>query len=63
MISYIKQKGIALKVPEGLESEGAPYGLAIMNEDNQAFLDMFNAGLANIQANGTYDAIIEKYLG
>lgn len=63
MISYIKQKGIALKVPEGLESEGAPYGLAIMNEDNQAFLDMFNAGLANIQANGTYDEIIEKYLG
>lgn len=63
MISYIKQKGIALKVPEGLESEGAPYGLAIMDSDNQEFLDMFNAGLANIQANGTYDEIIDKYLG
>ena len=31
MLSYIKQKGIALKVPEGLESEGSPYALAIMN--------------------------------
>ena len=63
MISYIKQKGIALKIPEGLESEGAPYGLAIMNEDNQEFLDMFNTGLADIKANGTYDEIIAKYLG
>ena len=62
MLAYIKQKGIALKVPEGLESEGSPYALAIMNEDNQEFLDLFNAGLANIKANGTYDEIIAKYL-
>lgn len=33
-----------------------------MNEDNQEFLDLFNAGLANIKANGTYDEIIAKYL-
>lgn len=26
-------------------------------------VDMFNAGLANIKANGTYDEIIAKYLG
>ncbi len=54
---------LALKIPAGMESEGAPYGTAIMNEDNQEFLDMFNKGLANIKENGTYDKIIEKYLG
>ena len=50
-------------IPEGMESEGAPYGFAIMNESNKELLDMFNAGLANIKANGKYDEIIAKYLG
>ena len=36
---------------------------AIFNADNQELLDMFNKGLANIKANGTYDKIIAKYLG
>ena len=26
-------------------------------------IDKFNAGLANIRANGTYDEILKKYLG
>ena len=34
-----------------------------MNEANQELLDMFNAGLADIKANGTYDEILAKYLG
>lgn len=34
-----------------------------MNENNQELLDMFNAGLANIKANGKYDEILAKYLG
>lgn len=63
MAAYIKQHGLALKIPEGMESEGNPYGFAIMNTDNQALLDMFNAGLANIKANGKYDEILNKYLG
>ena len=46
-----------------MESDGAPYGFAIMNKANQELLDMFNAGLANIRENGTYDEIIAKYLG
>ncbi len=58
----IKSAGLALKIPEGMESEGAPYGFAIMNPVNQKLLDMFNAGLKNIRANGKYDAIIAKYL-
>ena len=63
MASNIKDGGLALKIPEGMESEGAPYGFAIMDDKNQELLDMFNAGLANIKANGKYDEIIAKYLG
>lgn len=63
MASNIKEGGLDLKIPEGMESEGAPYGFAIMDEKNQELLDMFNTGLANIKENGTYDEIIAKYLG
>ncbi len=62
MKTSIKEGGLALKVVEGSENEGAPYGFAIFNEANQELVDMFNAGLANIKANGTYDEIIAKYL-
>lgn len=57
----IKDEALALSIPEGMESEPAPYGLAIMDEENREFLDMFNAGLANIKADGTYDEILAKY--
>lgn len=63
MADSIKTGGLALMIPEGMESEGAPYGFAIMNEENQELLDMFNSGLANIKANGKYDEILAKYLG
>lgn len=62
MACSIKEGGLALKIPAGMESEGAPYGLAIMNKDNQEMLDMFNKGLANIRANGKYQEILDKYL-
>ncbi|NLM12606.1 MAG: transporter substrate-binding domain-containing protein [Epulopiscium sp.] len=62
MAVSIKEGNLPLMIPEGMESEGAPYGFAIMNKDNQELLDMFNAGLANIKANGKYDEIINKYL-
>jgi polar amino acid transport system substrate-binding protein len=63
MADSIKTGGLALQIPDGMESDGAPYGFAIMNESNQELLDMFNAGLADIKANGTYDEILAKYLG
>lgn len=63
MADSIKTGGLALTIPTGMESDGAPYGFAIMNENNQELLDMFNAGLANIKANGKYDEILAKYLG
>ena len=63
MAASIKDGGLGLKIVEGSENEGADYGFAIFNEASQDLLDMFNAGLANIKANGKYDEIIAKYLG
>ncbi len=63
MITSIKDGNLALKVLENTANDGSDYGLAIFNAENQEFLDMFNAGLANIKANGKYDEIINKYLG
>ena len=51
MADSIKVGSLPLQIPEGMESNGAPYGFAIMNEANQELLDMFNAGLANIREN------------
>ena len=62
MADNIKTAGLALKIPAGMESDGAPYGFAIMDKKNQELLDMFNAGLKNIKANGKYQQILDKYL-
>lgn len=59
----IKENNLPLKIVDGSENEGSPYGFAIFNPDNQVLIDQFNAGLKNIQANGTYDQILAKYLG
>ncbi len=63
MAASIKDGDLDLQIVEGSENEGSPYGLAIFKEDRQEFLDMFNAGLANIKKNGKYDEILAKYLG
>ena len=55
--------GVDLKIVDGSENEGSPYGIAVFSSDKQEILDMFNAGLKNIKANGKYDEIISKYLG
>ncbi len=64
MITSIKDGNLALKVLEDeTANDGSDYGLAIFDEKNKEFLDMFNAGLKNIKDNGKYDEIIDKYLG
>ncbi len=63
MAAYILQYGLALTIPEGFNTEGTPYGLAIMDSENQELVDMFNAGLANIIESGEYDEILARYLG
>lgn len=39
-----------------------PYGFAVQKDQNTELLEMFNAGLANIKANGKYDEIVNSYL-
>lgn len=63
MADNIKTGGLELTIVESTASKVAPYGMAIMNEDNQELLDMFNKGLQEIKDNGTYDEILNKYLG
>ena len=52
-----------MKLVEGTGNDPAAYGFAIFSAENQELVDMFNKGLANIKANGTYDEILKKYLG
>ena len=59
----IKIGELDMKFVDGTENEPAQYGFAIFDAANQDLVDKFNAGLANIKANGTYDEIIAKYLG
>lgn len=42
--------------------EQSDYGFVVKKE-NRALLDKINAGLADIKANGEYDAILKKWLG
>ena len=63
MASNIKDTGIAMKLVDGTGNDPAEYGFAIFDDSKQELVDMFNAGLKDIKANGTYDEIIAKYLG
>ena len=59
----IKIGELDMKFVEGTENEPAQYGFAIFDPTKQELVDLFNAGLKNIRANGKYDEIIAKYLG
>lgn len=56
----IKENNIALKTV-GNVLQPAYYGFAVKKGKNAELIEMFNKGLANIKANGTYDAILAKY--
>lgn len=63
MKAYVQYDGLAIKVLDNTQNEGAPYGFAVFNPEKQELVDKFNSGLAKIKANGTYDQILAKYLG
>ena len=64
ILKYSIQAGeLAMKYVDGSENDPASYGFAVFSEEKQELIDLFNAGLANIKANGEYDKIIAKYLG
>lgn len=58
----IKTGELDMKFVDGTENEPAQYGLAIFDESKQELVDLFNAGLKNIRANGKYDEILKTYL-
>ena len=62
MASVIKDEGYELKILEDTANEGSDYGFVVFKEENRGLVDLFNAGLANIKKNGTYDEILNKYL-
>ena len=62
VMAYGISQGNGLKiVAEEKENFSTPYGFAVLKGQNAELLEMFNAGLANIKENGTYDEIIAKY--
>ena len=42
--------------------QGSSYGFGVLKGQNAELLEMFNAGLKNIIADGTYQAILDKYI-
>ena len=62
VMAYGVQQGNGLKLlVENTESYQTPYGFAVKKGENAELIEMFNAGLANIKENGTYQSIIDKY--
>ena len=56
----IQQNEMALKTV-GEVVKPAYYGFAVKKGTNAELIEKFNAGLANIKANGKYDEILAKY--
>jgi len=61
VLGYGISKGIGLKIVTEKE-QGSSYGFAVGKGLNTELLQKFNKGLANIKANGTYQAILDKYI-
>ena len=60
---YILNGGVFLQMVDGTANKGTDYGFVVFSSEKQELVDKFNAGLANIKANGKYDEIMAKYLG
>lgn len=61
VMSYGIKNGIALKIVSKQHHAG-DYGFAVKKGQNAALLRKFNAGLAAIKADGTYQRILNRYL-
>jgi len=61
VMGYGISQGNGLKMVTGME-KGSSYGFAVLKGKNQELLRMFDQGLVNVKANGTYQAILDKYI-
>lgn len=56
----IQEQDLALQTL-GEEINPVDYGFAVKKGENPELIEMFNKGLANIKADGTYDKILAEY--
>jgi ABC-type amino acid transport substrate-binding protein len=61
VMGYGISQGNGLKMVTDKE-KGSSYGFAVMKGKNAELLKMFNDGLKNIQDNGKYQEILDKYI-
>ena len=61
VIGYEISRGLGLTLPTPME-KGSSYGFATLKGANPELVDMFNKGLENIKADGTYDKILSTYI-
>jgi glutamine transport system permease protein len=61
VLAYGVKQGNGLKIVTEKEP-GASYGFAVSKGENTELLHMFNTGLANLQASGEYQEILDQYL-
>ena len=62
VMGYGIAQGNGFKMVTDME-KGSSYGFAVLkNAGNDKLVEMFNKGLENIKANGTYQAILDKYI-
>ncbi|MDR0876593.1 MAG: transporter substrate-binding domain-containing protein [Treponema sp.] len=61
VMGYGISQGNGLKIVTDME-RGSSYGFAVLKGKNQDLLKQFDAGLVNIQKNGKYQAILDKYI-
>lgn len=61
VMAYNIKQGAGMEMPEGTTAAGSSYGFAVQKGQDAELLEMFNKGLADIKANGTYQEIVDKY--
>lgn len=61
VIGYEISRGLGLTLPTPME-KGSSYGFATLKGANPELVEMFNKGLENIKASGTYDEILSTYI-
>ena len=61
VMGYEISRGMDLKMPLAMEA-GNSYGFATMKGAQPELVEKFNAGLANLQASGKYDEIVNRYV-
>jgi polar amino acid transport system substrate-binding protein len=61
VIGYGISQGSGLKMVTDME-KGSSYGFATLKDKQPDLVQMFNDGLANLKADGTYQSILDKYI-